>query len=54
MGLPAPQREAVALRFFADMSLEDIASTVGVGFETVKSRLRYAFRQLRDVLEPPG
>jgi len=54
MGLPAPQREAVALRFFADMSLEDIATTVGVGFETVKSRLRYAFRHLRDVLEPPG
>ena len=54
MGLPAPQREAVALRFFADMSLEDIATTVGVGFETIKSRLRYAFRQLRDQLEPPG
>ncbi len=54
MGLPAPQREAVALRFFADMSLDDIATTVGVGFETVKSRLRYAFRHLRDVLEPPG
>jgi len=54
MGLPAPQREAVALRFFADMPLEDIASTVGVGYETVKSRLRYAFRQLRDQLEPPG
>lgn len=54
MSLPAPQREAVALRFFADMSLEDIATTVGVGYETIKSRLRYAFRQLRDQLEPPG
>ncbi|QID16456.1 sigma-70 family RNA polymerase sigma factor [Nitrogeniibacter mangrovi] len=54
MTLPGPQREAVALRFFADMSLEDIATTVGVGFETVKSRLRYAFRHLRDQLEPPG
>lgn len=54
MGLPAPQREAVALRFFADMSLEEIAATVGVGFETVKSRLRYAFGHLRRVLEPPA
>ncbi|MFV0665094.1 sigma-70 family RNA polymerase sigma factor [Denitromonas sp.] len=49
--LPAQQREAVALRFFADMSVDDIATTVGVGFETVKSRLRYAFRHLRAELE---
>lgn len=49
--LPAHQREAVALRFFADMSVDDIAATVGVGFETVKSRLRYAFRHLRAELE---
>lgn len=49
--LPAQQREAVALRFFADMSVDDIAATVGVGFETVKSRLRYAFRHLRAELE---
>jgi RNA polymerase sigma-70 factor (ECF subfamily) len=54
MALPGPQREAVALRFFADMSLEDIAATVGVGFETIKSRLRYAFRHLREELEPPA
>ena len=51
MGLPAAQREVVALRFFGDMSLEEIAHTVGEGFETVKSRLRYAFARLRRDLE---
>lgn len=51
MSLPAQQREVVVLRFFADMSLEEIAHTVGEGFETVKSRLRYAFTKLRRELE---
>ncbi|MCB1938745.1 MAG: sigma-70 family RNA polymerase sigma factor [Rhodocyclaceae bacterium] len=51
LSLPTAQREAVALRFFADMSVDDIAATVGVGFETIKSRLRYAFRHLRAELE---
>jgi len=51
MALPAPQREVVVLRFFSEMSLEEIAHTVGEGFETVKSRLRYAFTRLRRELE---
>lgn len=51
LALPAKQREVVVLRFFSDMSLEEIAHTVGEGFETVKSRLRYAFTNLRRVLE---
>lgn len=50
--LPHPQREAVVLRYFADMSLDEIAQTVGVGLETVKSRLRYAYASLRRALEP--
>lgn len=49
--LPPAQREAVVLRFFNDMSLEEIALTTGVGPETVKSRLRYAYRRLREQLE---
>lgn len=48
--LPFAQREVVVLRYFADMSLEEIAQTVGAGFETVKSRLRYAFAALRRTL----
>lgn len=51
MALPFSQREVVVLRFFSDMSLEEIAHTVGTGFETVKSRLRYAFTRLRQELE---
>ena len=51
LALPANQREVVVLRFFSEMSLEEIAHTVGEGFETVKSRLRYAFTRLRRELE---
>lgn len=49
--LPPPQREAIVLRYFQDMSLEEIATTIGEGFETVKSRLRYAYSRLRTELE---
>jgi len=51
LALPANQREVVVLRFFSEMCLEEIAHTVGEGFETVKSRLRYAFMRLRRELE---
>lgn len=51
LALPANQREVVVLRFFSEMTLEEIAHTVGEGFETVKSRLRYAFTRLRRELE---
>lgn len=47
MNLPAPQREVVVLRFFGEMSVEEIAQMLGEKFETVKSRLRYAFARLR-------
>ena len=47
MALPALQREVVVLRFFGELSLEEIAAAVDAGFETVKSRLRYAFAHLR-------
>lgn len=45
--LPVLQREVVVLRFFSQMALEEIADLVGVGAETVKSRLRYAYARLR-------
>ncbi|WP_018606263.1 sigma-70 family RNA polymerase sigma factor [Uliginosibacterium gangwonense] len=54
LSLPQAQREVVVLRFFSEMSLEEIAHTVGEGFETVKSRLRYAFTRLRRELEALG
>jgi RNA polymerase sigma factor (sigma-70 family) len=49
--LPLPQREAFLLRAEAELSLEDIAAVTGVSRETVKSRLRYAQRRLREALE---
>ena len=49
--LPDQQREAFLLQAEAGMSVEEIASTTGVSFETAKSRLRYARRSLRQQLQ---
>lgn len=56
--LPAEQREAFLLHEEAGLTLEQIATVVGTGRETVKSRLRYAVSRLRqalgDRLKMPG
>lgn len=49
--LPSDQREALVLQQFNDMSLEEIAVLVSAPIETVKSRLRYAMKKLRQQLE---
>ncbi|MES2945668.1 MAG: sigma-70 family RNA polymerase sigma factor [Pseudomonadota bacterium] len=49
--LPSVQREAFLLQAEADMSVEEIAATTGVSFETAKSRLRYARQSLRQCLK---
>jgi RNA polymerase sigma-70 factor (ECF subfamily) len=48
--LPHEQREALVLQQFNGMSLEDIAQLTAVPVETIKSRLRYAMRKLRQHL----
>lgn len=48
--LPAEQRDVFLLREEAGLGLEDIAHVTGAKRETVKSRLRYANRKLRDTL----
>lgn len=48
--LPADQREAFLLQAEGDMSVEEIAATTGVSFETAKSRLRYARNRLKLLL----
>jgi RNA polymerase sigma-70 factor (ECF subfamily) len=48
--LPDVQRETFLLSEEGDMTLEEIASLMGVGRETVKSRLRYALGKLRQEL----
>lgn len=49
--LPMLQREVVYLRFFSEMPMDEIATLVGVGYETVKSRMRLAFGRMRRELE---
>jgi len=50
--LPGEQKEALILQQFNDMSLGEIAQIAAVPVETVKSRLRYAMRKLRQHLAP--
>jgi RNA polymerase sigma-70 factor (ECF subfamily) len=49
--VPAPQRDAFLLHVEGGLSLGEIAAVAGVPAETVKSRLRYAYRRLRAALE---
>lgn len=46
--LPPDQKEALVLQQFSGMSLEEISMVVVAPLETVKSRLRYAMRKLRE------
>lgn len=45
--LPLEQREAFLLKEESELALADIADAIGVGAETVKSRVRYAIARLR-------
>ena len=49
--LSVPHREVVTLFFLEDLSIEEIASILGLQPGTVKSRLHYAKRALRKMLE---
>lgn len=49
--LPPPQRSVLLLPFVEDFSLEQIANITGAQLGTVKSRLHYAKRALRKLLE---
>ncbi|MDP5238422.1 sigma-70 family RNA polymerase sigma factor [Uliginosibacterium sp. 31-16] len=48
--LPGPQREAVLLHFEGELTLEEIAHLTETSRETVKSRLRYGVRKIRESL----
>ena len=48
--LPAPQREAFLLAAEGGLTVEEISMATGSGFETAKSRLRYAYARLRSEL----
>lgn len=53
-GLPEPYREIVTLRFFADLSLEEIATQTDRPLGTVKTQLRRGLLRLRSSVEPGG
>ena len=48
--LPADQQEVLRLSFYEEMSHGEISKTLGLPLGTVKSRLRLAFRRIRDEL----
>jgi RNA polymerase sigma-70 factor, ECF subfamily len=50
--LPEEQREAVILRIWAGMTLEEVAAATSVPLNTAASRYRYALEKLRDQLKP--
>jgi RNA polymerase sigma-70 factor (ECF subfamily) len=50
-GLTPDQRVIVALRYWRDLSVPDIAERLGIPAGTVKSRLHYALKSLRTAIE---
>lgn len=48
--LPSRRRAVVALRFYEQLDLADIADTLGISVGTVKSTLNRALAQLRGTL----
>lgn len=48
--LPAKRRAMVVLRFYNDMTQEEVASTLGVPVGTVKSGLHRAMAELKEAL----
>ncbi len=48
--LSPEHREVVVLRFYADLTVDQIAAQTGARSGTVKSRLHYALRELRAAL----
>jgi RNA polymerase sigma-70 factor, ECF subfamily len=53
-GLDEPYREVVVLRFFAELSLTEIASQSGRPLGTVKTHLHRGLQRLRQALEAQG
>jgi RNA polymerase sigma-70 factor (ECF subfamily) len=52
--LEPEQRHVVALRFYADLQLDEIAEVLGVPLGTVKSRLHRSLERLRVKLQQVG
>jgi RNA polymerase sigma factor (sigma-70 family) len=51
--LPRRQREVLALRYYADLSLGEIAELMGITVGTVKSTLSKGTAACRELIEQP-
>lgn len=49
--IPPEQREVLMLRFFEELSYDEIARVTGCTLGTVRSRIHYAKRALRNALQ---
>lgn len=49
-GLPLRQRDAVVLRYWGELGIEEIAATMGVSRNTVKTHLKRGLAALEDLL----
>lgn len=52
--LDEPYREVVALRFFGELSLAEVAEATGRPLNTVKTHLRRGLERLRPIVEAKG
>ena len=52
--LPEPYREVVALRFFGELSLAEVAEATGRPINTVKTHLRRGLERLRPMVAAEG
>jgi len=52
--LPPRMRAAVALHYFADLTVDDVATALGRSRNTVKTELRLALERLRTAMTPDG
>ncbi len=50
-GLSPDHQVVVALRFYRDLTVEDIAARLGIPQGTVRSRLHYALKRLHETIE---
>ena len=50
-GLTPDHQVVVALRFYRDLTVSDIAARLGIPEGTVRSRIHYAMRRLQEAIE---